>query len=369
MKRVLTVGLQYTGEDIDGVEFDNLGFCRPAISPESAAFALYEYDTIIINPKSFSHFLFGQEGEFSDNPNELGDLKRKNNNLDIDTVFDRSDREKELAAAIERGTTVVWCICETKRVNFFGSRENLLGYLSDTISSLVRRADMRVKKCRQLGHVIPDNPFARYFDVLTKTFWTTCLGQVAEGYHSVAETPEGYSIGGRVEIGGTYGWLVTSPTSEESTNQLIRDAVAIGKKDGKHERYHGIFLSHTGADKPFVRRLRDDLKQYGVENVWVDEAEIELGDSLIEKISTGLKQTRYVGVVLSSKSIEAPWVKKELEIAMNREIINDEVVVLPLLYEGCELPVFLQGKLYADFTTEEGYQSSLDKIIRRLRIG
>ena len=43
-----------------------------------------------------------------------------------------------------------------------------------------------------------------------------------------------------------------------------------------------IFLSHNSADKPFVRKLAADLRRNGF-YAWVDEAEIKLGDSLIEK--------------------------------------------------------------------------------------
>lgn len=140
------------------------------------------------------------------------------------------------------------------------------------------------------------------------------------------------------------------------------------KTDLHHEKYHGIFLSHTGADKPFVRQLRKDLLEHSVPRVWVDEAEIDVGDSLTAKIEEGMKETRYIGVVLSAKSIDAPWVKKELDIALNREISSGEVVVLPLLYEKCKIPVFLEGKLYADFTSSEDYANGLVKLLRRLRI-
>ena len=125
MKKVLTVGLKDTGAPIAGVEFENLGLCRPSICQECASFALYEYDVIIINPMSYSHFLFGVEGEFSSSSTELGDLKRKNDAYDLDSVFDGSDREKELKAAIAAGATVVWCLAEAKRMNFFGYRETL----------------------------------------------------------------------------------------------------------------------------------------------------------------------------------------------------------------------------------------------------
>jgi len=140
------------------------------------------------------------------------------------------------------------------------------------------------------------------------------------------------------------------------------------KTDARAEEYHGIFMSHTGADKPFVRQLSKDLLARSVPRVWVDEAEIEIGDSLIKKIEEGMKETRYIGVVLSSKSVKAPWVMKELDVAMNREIAGGEVVVLPLLYERCELPEFLKGKLYADFTSTEAYDAALANLLRRLRV-
>ena len=44
-----------------------------------------------------------------------------------------------------------------------------------------------------------------------------------------------------------------------------------------------IFLSHNSVDKPFVRKLANDLRRRG-HYAWVDEAEIKVGDSLIDKI-------------------------------------------------------------------------------------
>jgi hypothetical protein len=106
-----------------------------------------------------------------------------------------------------------------------------------------------------------------------------------------------------------------------------------------------------------------------VTDVWLDEAEIQIGDSLTKKIEEGMKKTRYVGVVLSERSIRSSWVERELDIAINREIATGEVVVLPLLYEKCELPAFLVGKMYADFTSPAQSAESLGKLLRRLKIG
>ena len=368
MKRVLTVGITYTGEKIEGVEIENLGLCQAGVDKARAAFPLYEYDTIIINPQSYSHFLFGAEGEFSNESNELGKLKRQNDSYDIDAAFDAEDREKEMEAAIAAGATVVWCLSEPKRMNFFGYRETHLGYGAPKVAGLVKRSALLVKKGRRMGAIDHDSPFVRYFDALSKTGWSLCLSDPAEGMTSIASTPEGYSLGGRVTLGMTVGWLLTPPTSPEAENQLVRDSLALEKADPAHEKYHGIFLSHTGVDKPFVRRLRTDLLAHGVPRVWLDEAEIDIGDSLIAKIDEGMKLSRYIAVVLSKKSIDAPWVKKELDVAMNREITSGEVVVLPLLYEPCELPEFLKGKMYADFSKPDEYEAMLAKLLRRLRI-
>ena len=125
-----------------------------------------------------------------------------------------------------------------------------------------------------------------------------------------------------------------------------------------------IFLSHTHFDKPFARKLAKHLRHHG-HIVWIDEAEIKIGDSLIEKIRDGIEKVDYVAAVLSKKSIESEWVKRELDIASNKEIEARKVVVLPLLLEDVDLPGFLKGKLYADFRSTEKFLESLDLLLQR----
>lgn len=123
-----------------------------------------------------------------------------------------------------------------------------------------------------------------------------------------------------------------------------------------------IFLSHNSRDKPFVRRLASDLDAHGI-RCWVDEAEIKVGDSLIEKIRQGIDSMNFVGVVLSPNSINSRWVQKEIDVAMNQEILGRTVKVLPLMYRTCELPGFLLGKKYLDFSTEENYEAALKELV------
>lgn len=128
-----------------------------------------------------------------------------------------------------------------------------------------------------------------------------------------------------------------------------------------------IFLSHSHSDKLFVRKLASDLKKFGVK-VWIDEAEIKLGDSLIEKIREGIDKMEYLAVILSPDSVKSEWVKKEVDVAMNQEIEGRKVKVLPLIIKNCRIPGFLKGKLYADFRDDEKYQAGVEKVLERLGI-
>ena len=129
----------------------------------------------------------------------------------------------------------------------------------------------------------------------------------------------------------------------------------------------GLFLSHNSFDKPFVRKLSADLQAAGVQ-VWVDEAEIRVGDSLIDRIAEGIAGADYLGVVLSPRSVESLWVQRELNIALSREIGGRKTKVLPILLEECELPVFLEDKFYADFRAPDLYEKGLNLLLRSMGV-
>lgn len=366
-KKVLLVGLEYQGPDLPQVEFEILGLCRSKVDDTKSAFALYEYDVVIINPESYSHFLFGKATEHSKSPKELWELKSSNNDYDLDSAYDEWDRTQELDAAISRGTKVIWLFRPDKPIHFFGWRSLYSGYANQMATSLLKRSTLHTKKSRQMAIQPQAAEFTVYFESLKASGWRWCISDYPTTIDVVANSPEGHCLGAKVCIGESNAWLLTAPTDAGSTNSLIQCAVGLAAGDPPKQLYDGLFLSHTSEDKPFVRKLRDDLVAHGVTNVWLDEAEIQVGDSLTQKISEGLKKTKYVGVVLSPRSIKSPWVERELEAALSREMTTGEVVVLPMLYEDCELPVFLSGKLYADFTGSDRYQEGLEKLLRRLK--
>jgi hypothetical protein len=121
------------------------------------------------------------------------------------------------------------------------------------------------------------------------------------------------------------------------------------------DRKPDLFLSHSSLDKPTVRRLANDLSSVGVD-VWFDDWEIEIGDSLHQSIERGLRCSRYVAVVLSQKSTASRWCSEELETAFVMEREDGRKRILPLLFDSIEVPVFLKGRVYQDMRGENYFR-------------
>lgn len=120
----------------------------------------------------------------------------------------------------------------------------------------------------------------------------------------------------------------------------------------------GVFLCHSSSDKPFTRQLALALAGNGLK-VWLDDAEIHIGESLIEKIESGISGSKYLIAVLSGNSINSRWCAEELRMAMFRQIAQKGITVLPVLIEECEIPGFLQEKKYADFRNADEFDKAV----------
>ena len=139
------------------------------------------------------------------------------------------------------------------------------------------------------------------------------------------------------------------------------------ENEGRDSTYRrAVFLSHSHSDKRFARNLARELETRDI-CVWVDEAEINVGESLIQKLRAGIDEVDFVVAVLSRASVSSEWVSKELDIAMTQEIELKRVKVLPLVQEECNLPGFLKRKLFADFRKRSNRKRALDGLTRAIR--
>jgi len=112
-----------------------------------------------------------------------------------------------------------------------------------------------------------------------------------------------------------------------------------------------IFISYSHTDKDFVDKLAAHLVKNKA-RVWVDRWELNLGDSIINMVQDAIQDASALLVILSKNSVQSEWCKKELTTGLFRELDEKRVVVLPVLFEDCEMPIFLRDKMYADFRTD-----------------
>lgn len=112
-----------------------------------------------------------------------------------------------------------------------------------------------------------------------------------------------------------------------------------------------VFFSYSHENADFVDALAAQLIQNRV-GVWIDRWELRVGDSITPRIQDAITQASALLVVLSKASVASDWCKREINAGLFREMEEKRVVVLPLLLETCDVPLFLKDKMYADFRTD-----------------
>ena len=150
-----------------------------------------------------------------------------------------------------------------------------------------------------------------------------------------------------------------APTSEASGSSA---SVSLGRPRWDY------FRSHAGPDKAeFVRPLADELAERGV-RVWYDDFEIELGDSIRERIEEGLRESELGLVVLSPRFLDrGGWTDRELD-----GLTSVEKRIIPLFYDlrpedlAASLPALAGRKGIVASTQDLG--STVDSLVSFLRV-
>ena len=98
-----------------------------------------------------------------------------------------------------------------------------------------------------------------------------------------------------------------------------------------------VFISHATSDDAFVRELRLALEGLHIP-VWVDSRNLRGGSALVPEIAQTIEQARQVLVVLSPRTINSPWVRREIRQALQVQKSRqaDGYRVIPLLLPGVE---------------------------------
>jgi len=97
-----------------------------------------------------------------------------------------------------------------------------------------------------------------------------------------------------------------------------------------------VFISYSKQDEKLANRVVKFLKKRG-HKIWMDKDCIRGGDKYPEKISNGIDAADVFMPLISEKSIESEWVRKEINYASEKKKI-----IIPVIMDGVEIPEWLK---------------------------
>lgn len=126
-------------------------------------------------------------------------------------------------------------------------------------------------------------------------------------------------------------------------------------------RRFDVFLSYARDDEPRVAGVQQTLEARGLE-VWRDRGQIRAGDSWVEKLEVGLRQSRCVVLFHLEKAAASEWVQREWNVALTVHML-----IIPARLDDSELPLLLKTVQCVDYLTVGRLQSAVEEIVTGIR--
>lgn len=127
-----------------------------------------------------------------------------------------------------------------------------------------------------------------------------------------------------------------------------------------------VFISYAQEDKEKALKLAQTLKDNDFE-IWFDEFNLKLGDSISEKVSQGINHSSYYLLIITKKFLESSeWVSRELKLMIRSIEEYPNRKIIPLLFEkNIELPNSIKDRIYLDYSSN--IDDSNNKLIKFLK--
>jgi Domain of unknown function (DUF1883)/TIR domain len=163
------------------------------------------------------------------------------------------------------------------------------------------------------------------------------------------------------------GFLPTAKSAGEHvlSQVQVRDAPQEPEGDVLGGQTWDVFISHASEDKDAVARpLREALTRRGV-TVWLDEAQMRIGDSLRRRIDEGIRSSRFGVVVLSEAFFQKGWTNHELDGLVTRTVAGEQSL-LPIWHDLTAERVRTYSPSLADKFALTTDRNSIDDIAQQI---
>ena len=132
---------------------------------------------------------------------------------------------------------------------------------------------------------------------------------------------------------------------------------------------YDVFISYASEDQDYADELNAALTSRGL-NVWYDQMEIQIGDSIRRSIDNGLRDSNFGVVILSSRFLSKDWTQYELDGLMNKQMSGDRVI-LPIWHRLTADDIRRFPHSLADIVSLNSSTTALDQIADQIveRVG
>lgn len=144
-----------------------------------------------------------------------------------------------------------------------------------------------------------------------------------------------------------------------------------------------VYLCYNSADADWVRNLAEQLESETIDGlpgsrrlrVFLDQWDIDSGESLIQRMNEGMKHSRFVVTVLSPEFMKAPWPTFEWTHIVSEDPMNVQKRLIPVRVrdvslDGKERIDFcapFRGLKYIDFRRKDDFTRMFRALVRRVR--
>jgi len=150
--------------------------------------------------------------------------------------------------------------------------------------------------------------------------------------------------------------LLRNPDSQEIKQAMIR---TLGLSHVKKAALRGVFMSYHRNDELFALDLDQDLRSVGI-RVWLDVIDISPSMDWQAAVTTALRDCGVMLVILSPDSAA-----DEAAQAERAHFINSGKIVIPLLYQSCDLGS-IENIFVPPVDFRRDYQAGLKQLLRIL---
>jgi uncharacterized protein YjbI with pentapeptide repeats len=141
-------------------------------------------------------------------------------------------------------------------------------------------------------------------------------------------------------------------------------------------QFYTYFISYSGKDEDFAKRLYADLQNEGV-RCWFAPEDIKIGDKIRSIIDESIRIYDKLLLILSENSINSTWVEKEVETAFEKENQNKHTVLFPIRLDNGVMDTGTAWAAdirrtrnigdFANWKDHDAYKQAFERLMRDLK--